>query len=71
MKYARQCSVTGEGMNNGFVICDGEMYIKYTEHLWRHITNETQYANMKEAYDDDYYYYTDWSDCEDDFQYEE
>jgi len=72
MKYARQCDVTGEGMNNGFVICDGDMYIKYEKHMSEHITKDTDYASMEEAYEDDYYYYTEWddSDCEDDFQFD-
>ena len=29
MKYARQCSVTGEGMNAGWVFGDGTFYAKY------------------------------------------
>ena len=29
MKYARQCSVTGEGMNEGWVWFDGMFYTKY------------------------------------------
>ena len=29
MKYARQCSVTGEGMNNGWVFGCGVFYAKY------------------------------------------
>ena len=29
MKYARQCSVTGEGMNEGWVWGDGIFYTKY------------------------------------------
>ena len=72
-RYARQCDVTGEGMNDGFVICDGAMYIKYSKHLREHITNDTNYHTIDEAYEDDYYYYTSWedSDCEDDFQYED
>ena len=73
MKYARKCDVTGNGMNAGYCICDGEMYIESEKHLSEHITNDTEYESVEEAYDDDYYYYTDWSDsdCEDDFQYEE
>ena len=27
--FARKCSITGEGMNEGYVIQDGLMYIKY------------------------------------------
>lgn len=69
MKYARQCSVSGEGMNKGYVICDGEMYIKSEKHLSEHITNDTEYESVEEAYEDGYYYYTEWED-EDDYQYE-
>mgnify|MGYP003124208309 CR=1 FL=1 len=29
MKYARECSVTGEGMNAGWVFGDGVFYAKY------------------------------------------
>ena len=29
MKYARQCDVTGEGMNSGWVFGDGAFYAKY------------------------------------------
>tara|TARA_R110000824_G_scaffold197179_2_gene380580 strand:+ start:1187 stop:1540 length:354 start_codon:yes stop_codon:yes gene_type:complete len=29
MKYARQCSITGEGMNEGWVWGDGAFYTKY------------------------------------------
>lgn len=29
MKYARECSVTGEGMNAGWVFGDGVFYTKY------------------------------------------
>jgi hypothetical protein len=29
MKYARKCSITGEGMNEGWVWADGTFYTKY------------------------------------------
>lgn len=29
MKYARECSITGEGMNQGWVGDDGCFYFKY------------------------------------------
>ena len=57
-------------MNAGFCIGDGAMYIKSEKHRSEHITNDTEYASMEEAYEDDYYYWTEWED-EDDFQYEE
>ena len=32
MKYARQCSVTGEGMNEGYLVND-DTYVKYEADL--------------------------------------
>ena len=55
-KYARQCDVTGQGMNAGFCIGDGAMYIKSEKHMSEHITNDTEYASIEDAYEDDYYY---------------
>ena len=60
--YLRRCDITGEGMNAGYCICEGAMYIKSEKHLSEHITNETDYASVEDAYDDDYYYYTEWED---------
>ena len=37
MKYARKCDVTGEGMNEGYCLMDGEMHIKYKEDLIEHL----------------------------------
>lgn len=83
VKYARVCDITGEGMNEGFCIQDGLMYIKYEEDMIKHIRNveEEEYDNigeergqlsdeflLKDYYDCGYYYYTEW---EDEFQYEE
>ena len=68
--YARQCSITGEGMNEGFCICDGDMHIKYEIDMIQHITYETGYETIEEAYEDEYYYWTEW-ECETDLQYEE
>jgi hypothetical protein len=70
MKYARQCSITGKGMNKGFCICDGDMHIKYEIDMIQHITDETGYDTIEEAYEDEYYYWTEW-ECETDLQYEE
>ena len=36
-KYARKCDVTGEGMNEGYCIQDGLMYIKYEKDMIKHI----------------------------------
>jgi len=75
-KFARQCSVTGEGMNNGYVYRDGEMYFKYEPDLVAHIRSlDNDSSNLSdefllgEAYDLEEYYYTEWED-EDDYQYQ-
>ena len=32
-KWARKCDITGNGMNSGYVVREGEMYIKDEENL--------------------------------------
>ena len=85
VKYARACDITGEGMNDGFCIQDGLMYIKYEKDMIKHlrVVEEEGYDGigeergqlsdeflLKDYYDSGYYYYTEWED-EDEFQYEE
>ena len=60
-KYARRCDVTQEGMNEGYCIQDGLMYIKHDSDMEKHIEG-TDYDTVEDAYEDDYYYYTDWFD---------
>jgi len=57
-------------MNEGYCIQDGLMYIKDDMVMLQHITDETDYDTIDDAYEDDYYYYTDW-ECPDDIQYVE
>ena len=77
--YARQCNITGEGMNEGYCIQDGLMYIKYVEDMIKHLRELDVELSLRTPldeellnvyYDDDYYYWTEW-ECEDDLQYEE
>ena len=76
--YARQCDVTEEGMNEGYCIEDGLMYIKYKKDMIKHlrgvenvVVHELTDDNLMSAYyEADYYYWTEW-ECEDDLQYEE
>ena len=77
--YARQCDITGEGMNEGYYIYGAEIYIKYVDDMIKHlreVNEETSTDNLTDEellnvyYDDDYYYWTEW-ECEDDLQYEE
>ena len=67
-KFARQCDATGEGMDEGFCVGDGEMYFKYEKDFLKHLKEETDYKTKEEAYEDEYYYHTAWED-EGDFQY--
>ena len=68
IKYARKCDITGEGMNEGYCIQDGMMYIKGHHDMLQHITDETDFETIEEAYDEEYYYYTEWKD-EDEYEY--
>jgi hypothetical protein len=68
MKYARQCSATLEGMNEGYCFGDGEYYAKHEADALKY-AQSIGYKTLEEAYDDDAYYWTEWED-EDDFQYE-
>ena len=77
--WARKCDITGEGMNSGYCIDDGRMYIKHQHDMVKHlrrmheedgggeITDETL---LNDAFDSEYYYYTDW-ECHTDIQYAE
>lgn len=68
-KIARQCDVTKEGMNEGWVAGDGTDYFKYEEDAiaW---CKKNGYKSLDKAYDDDAIYWTEWYDenCED-YQY--
>ena len=66
-KFARQCDLTNELMNEGWVIGDGDMYIKYEADAIN-AAIEMGYESIDDAYKDDAIYYTEWED-EDDFQY--
>tara|TARA_R100000773_G_scaffold25252_1_gene22072 strand:- start:392 stop:676 length:285 start_codon:yes stop_codon:yes gene_type:complete len=77
--YARQCDITGEGMNEGYCIQDGLMYIKYEKDMIKHLRELDLELSLRTPldeellnvyYNDDYYYWTEW-ECESDLQYEE
>ena len=82
MKYARKCSITGEGMNEGFVYCDGDMYFAhkqdlivklrdaYSKEISKDFVSELSDDDLLDlSYEDNTHYYTEWED-EDDYQYE-
>jgi hypothetical protein len=67
-KYARQCSITGEGMNEGWVFGDGEEYVKYEQDAVN-LLKEYWYESLEDAYKNNAVYWTSWED-EDDYQYQ-
>lgn len=82
--YARKCDVTGEGMDEGYCIEDGFMYIKYKKDMIKHLydifkseypnidinTISEEYLENKYCEEEDYYYWTEWYE-EDDIEYME
>jgi hypothetical protein len=58
--YPRQCTETGEGMFEGYVIGDCETYSLKAEDKVKELIQEAGYISMEEAYNDEYYYYTQW-----------
>ena len=81
--YARKCSITDEGMNEGWLDEQNLMYFKYAKDVINYIKDCIQYETIKPKLnimnDDDiieygynHYdiYFTEW-ECETDFQYKE
>ena len=60
-KFARKCSITGKGMNQGWCIGEGQMYVKGESDMLQHIAEKTEYDTLQQAYDDEYCYYTEWN----------
>ncbi len=69
-KFARKDSVTGKGMNKGFCFGDGDFYCESEEHALEQ-AKKLGYKNLKEAYKDDAYYWTEWEVEEDETHYDE
>jgi hypothetical protein len=67
-KFARKCSVTGEGMNEGHVFRDGEMYFSTDELAQTHM-QILGCKSVKEAYKAGEIYYTDWYGEENSWEY--
>jgi hypothetical protein len=74
-KFARRCDATGKGINEGYVVGDGELYFAEKEDLIKHLRTlnwEDCDGNssldvvedddlMEFFYNEDYYWYTEWS----------
>lgn len=60
-RYPRTCSVTGEGMYEGWCFNDGQDYAKYEEGAIK-LAKEYGYDSIEEAYNDEAVYWTQWED---------
>ena len=68
--FARKCSVTGKGMNQGWVINNGEVYIakkadcaKWVKDNWNQTINQAYKESEEE--DAGNFYWTEWEDVSD------
>lgn len=76
IKWARVDTATGKGMNEGFCVHDGLAYFENESDLINYLRQMNVDENgelsdefiLKEAYDNDEYYYTEW-DVEDEEYY--
>lgn len=77
-QFARKCSVTGKGINEGYVFNDGELYFYNESDLLSFLRNRDTEGNenlsdefiLKEAYDLEEYYYTEWNEIDEDEWYD-
>jgi hypothetical protein len=58
---ARVDSKTGKIITNGYCVNDGDKYFESYDDAFDYIS-EQGYRSMKDAYEDGYYYWTDWDD---------
>ena len=79
-KYARRCDATGRGINEGYVVGDGELYFASKDDLITHLREldwvdcngdrSKDCITTEELLDffhyEDYYYYTEWEEVDDD-----
>lgn len=79
IKWARKDSATGKGMNEGYCVYDGEAYFENQEDLIKYLReqNVDEYNELsdefllKEAYECEDYYFTEWDIEDSDYYYEE
>jgi hypothetical protein len=67
-RFARVCSVTGCGMNEGWVFGDGSEYAKHESDALK-LARDYGYQSIQEAFDEAWCYWTAWDD-ECDYFYE-
>lgn len=68
--FARRCSLTGQGMNEGYCFGEGDFYCIEDADALNH-AKHLGYGSLKEAYDNEAYYYTTWEEIDFDCFYDE
>ena len=75
--WARQCDITGEGMNDGWCWGGGHFYTKHKKDTIAELRKDhPEKKNLSDedlldwAHNEDILYWTEW-ECEDDIQWEE
>ena len=66
--FAKMCDATKKGMNEGYVVLDGQKYYSDDNYVLMYLLSEipSELLHMSDndklewLYDNDYYYYTDW-----------
>ena len=79
IKWARKDSATGKGMDKGYCVYDGEAYFVNESDLIKYLReqNVDEYNELsdefllKEAYECEDYYHTEWDIDDSDYYYEE
>lgn len=75
-KYARKCSATGRGMNEGYVVLDGDYYFSEDKYLieWLRSRDNTEGLSddylFTESFQLEEWYYTEWEEIDDDFWFD-
>lgn len=84
-RFARRCDATGRGMNEGYVVGDGELYFSDEKSLVSHLRelnwfdddgnllSDVYKANddlIDYYYNNDYCYFTTWEEINDDYYYD-
>lgn len=79
-KFARKCSATGKGINEGYCVNDGEFYFSEESQLVKWLrdrdSDDTSHLSddfiLKESYELEEYYWTEWdAEEEEDEWYDE
>lgn len=67
-KYCRKADDTGKGINEGYVVGDGEMYFETEKALIKYLRDNEEDGStlsddflLKDGYENEVYYYTEWN----------